>query len=117
MTIFIACLGLFGLVAFTAQQRNKEIGIRKIAGASVVGIVALLSKDFIKLVIIGFVLAVPITYYSMTQWLLNFAYRTGISINIFIMSGSLALIIALFTVGWQSFKAALANPVKSLRSE
>ncbi|HZY80791.1 MAG TPA: ABC transporter permease [Cyclobacteriaceae bacterium] len=117
MTVFIACLGLFGLVAFTAQQRKKEIGIRKISGASVAGIVVLLSKDFAKLVIIGLVLAVPITYYSMSQWLLNFAYRTGISAGIFILSGAIALIIALLTVGWQSLTAAMANPVKSLRSE
>jgi len=117
MTIFIACLGLFGLVAFTAQQRRKEVGIRKISGATATGIVALLSKDFLKLVIIGFVLAVPITYYFMSEWLLNFSYRTGISAGIFAVSGALALMIALLTVGWQSFKAAIANPVKSLRSE
>lgn len=117
MTIFIACLGLFGLVAFTAQQRWKEIGIRKISGASATGIIALLSKDFLKLVLIGFVLAVPITYYVMSQWLEGFAYRTGIGVGIFALSGGIALFIALLTVGWQSFKAATANPVKSLRSE
>jgi putative ABC transport system permease protein len=117
MTIFIACLGLFGLVAFTAQQRRKEIGIRKIAGASATTIVALLSKDFVKLVLIGFVLAVPLTWYSMSQWLENFPNRTGIGAGIFALSGSIALVIALLTVGWQSFKAAVANPVASLRSE
>jgi putative ABC transport system permease protein len=117
MTIFIACLGLFGLVAFTAQQRRKEIGIRKIAGASSATIVTLLSKDFVKLVLIGFVLAVPLTWYFMSQWLENFPYRTGISVGIFAISGSIALLIALLTVGWQSIKAAIANPVASLRSE
>ncbi|MBT1707358.1 ABC transporter permease [Fulvivirgaceae bacterium PWU5] len=117
MAIFIACLGLFGLVAFTAQQRTKEIGMRKVLGASVTGIVALLSKDFLKLVIVGFVLAVPVTIYIMNQWLANFAYRTEISIGTFVLSGALALLIALLTVSWQSFKAATANPVKSLRSE
>jgi putative ABC transport system permease protein len=117
MTIFIACLGLFGLVAFTAQQRTKEIGMRKVLGASAMGIVTLLSRDFVKLVIIGFVLAVPITFYIMSQWLENFAYRTGIDVNVFLLSGGLALMIAMITVGWQSFRAAIANPVKSLRSE
>ncbi|MGC3944788.1 MAG: ABC transporter permease [Chryseolinea sp.] len=117
ITIFIACLGLFGLVAFTAQQRWKEIGIRKVAGASAAGIIALLSKDFLKLVMIGFVLAVPITYYVMSQWLEGFANRQDIGVGIFALSGAIALFIALLTVGWQSFKAATANPVKSLRSE
>lgn len=117
MTIFIACLGLFGLVAFTAQQRTKEIGVRKVLGATVAGIVALLSKDFLKLVIIGFVLAVPITWYIMTQWLANFAYRTDISIGILTLSGLAALLIALATVSGQALKAAVANPVNSLRNE
>jgi putative ABC transport system permease protein len=117
MTIFIACLGLFGLVTFTAQQRRKEIGIRKISGASATTIVALLSKDFVKLVIAGFVLAVPLTFYSMSQWLETFPYRIGIGVGIFALSGSIALLVALLTVGWQSFKAAIANPVASLRSE
>lgn len=117
ITIFIACLGLFGLVAFTAQQRWKEIGIRKISGASATGIITLLSKDFLKLVMIGFVLAVPVTYYVMSQWLEGFAIRRDIDMGIFVLSGGIALFIALLTVGWQSFKAATANPVKSLRSE
>lgn len=117
LTIFIACLGLFGLVAFTSQRRWKEIGIRKISGASATGIITLLSKDFLKLVVIGFVLAVPITYYIMSQWLQGFAYRMQIGVGIFLISGGIALFIALLTVGWQSFKAATANPVKSLRSE
>jgi putative ABC transport system permease protein len=117
MSIFIACLGLFGLVAFTAQQRTKEIGMRKVLGATVSGIVALLSKDFLKLVVLGFLLAVPITWYVMNQWLENFAYRTDISIGILSLAGLIALIIALATVTVQSLKAALANPVNSLRNE
>lgn len=117
MSIFIACLGLFGLVAFTAQQRNKEIGVRKVLGASVTGIVALLGKDFLLLVVIGFALAIPLTLYIMNQWLTNFANRTDIGIGTFALAGLLALVIALATVSWQSIKAAVANPVKSLRSE
>ncbi len=116
MTILITCLGLFGLVAFTAQQRAKEIGMRKVLGATVTSIVGLLSRDFLKLVLIGFVIAVPVTWYSMTKWLENFAYRTEISVTIFIVSGAIAMFVALATVSLQSIKAALANPVKSLRS-
>lgn len=117
MSIFIACLGLFGLVAFTAQQRTKEIGMRKVLGASVAGIVALLGKDFLILVLIGFALAVPVTLYTMSRWLENFAYRTDIGFGIFALAGLMAVIIALATVSWQSFRAAIANPVKSLRNE
>jgi putative ABC transport system permease protein len=117
MTIFIACLGLFGLVAFTAQQRTKEIGMRKVLGATVPNIVGLLSKDFLKLVLIGFILAVPITWYIMNQWLENFAYRTNINVWVFILSGVAAMLIAIVTVSWQSFRAATANPVQSLRSD
>lgn len=117
MTIFIACLGLFGLVAFTAQQRTKEIGMRKVLGATVMSIVGLLSKDFLKLVILGFILAVPLTVYVMNQWLSNFAYHTDIGPGIFIVSGIVAIFIAIATVSWQSFRAATANPVRSLRSE
>jgi putative ABC transport system permease protein len=117
MAIFIACLGLFGLVAFTAQQRTKEIGMRKVLGATVPNIVGLLSKDFLKLVVVGFVLAVPVTWYTMSKWLENFAYRTEISAWILLMSGAIAMMIALMTVSWQSFMAAVANPVQSLRNE
>lgn len=117
MATFIACLGLLGLVAFTAQQRTKEIGMRKVLGASAVDIVALLSKDFLKLVVVGFILAVPITWYTMDQWLNNFAYREEVSFGVLALAGGLALLIALITVSWQSLKAALANPVNSLRSE
>lgn len=117
MAIFIACLGLLGLVAFTAQQRTKEIGMRKVLGATVTNIVALLSKDFLKLVVIGFVLAVPVTLYTMNQWLENFAYRIDINVGIFLLSGLVALLIAMATISWQSISAALANPVDSLRNE
>lgn len=117
MSIFIACLGLFGLVAFTAQQRTKEIGMRKVLGASVAGIVTLLGKDFLILVLIGFVLSIPVTFYIMNKWLENFAYRINIGIGTFALAGLMAVIIALATVSWQSIKAAVANPVKSLRSE
>jgi putative ABC transport system permease protein len=117
MTIFIACLGLFGLVAFTAQQRTKEIGMRKVLGASVPDVVALLSKDFLKLVLIGFVVAVPVTLYTMNQWLEKFAYRTEIGITTFLIAGSVAIFIALVTVSWQALKAAMANPINSLKHE
>ncbi len=117
MTIFIACLGLFGLVAFTAQQRTKEIGMRKVLGATVSNIVSLLSKDFLKLVLFGFILAIPVTWYVMNQWLENFAYRTSISAWVYIISGVAAMLVAILTVSWQSFKAATANPVQSLRNE
>jgi putative ABC transport system permease protein len=117
MAIFIACLGLLGLVAFTAQQRTKEIGLRKVLGATVTNIVTLLSKDFLKLVTAGFLIAVPIAWYTMSQWLENFAYRIQIGAGIFVISGVVALLIALLTVSWQSVKAALANPVNSLRNE
>jgi putative ABC transport system permease protein len=117
MATFIACLGLLGLVAFTAQQRTKEIGMRKVLGASATNIVALLSKDFLKLVVVGFILAVPITWYIMNQWLENFAYRTEVSAGVVALAGGSAILIALLTVSWQSFKAAIANPVDSLRSE
>ncbi|MEX0721018.1 MAG: ABC transporter permease, partial [Balneolaceae bacterium] len=115
IAIFIACLGLFGLAAFSAEKRTKEIGIRKVLGASVANIVGLLSKDFIKLVTIGFVIAIPIAWYAMNTWLADFAYRIEIGPGIFVLAGSAALIIALLTVSWQSIKAAIANPVNSLK--
>lgn len=117
IAIFISCLGLFGLAAYTAQTRTREIGVRKVLGSSVVGIVELLAKDFIKLVLIGVVIAVPISWYSMSKWLEDFAYRVEIQWWIFAVSGFLALAVALLTVSFQSIKAALMNPVKSLRSE
>jgi len=117
MAIFISCLGLFGLAAFSAEQRNKEIGIRKVLGASVTGIVELLSKDFLKLTLIAIVIATPIAWWAMDKWLQNFAYKISISWWMFALAGLLAVAIAFFTVSFQAIKAALTNPVKSLRSE
>lgn len=115
--IFIACMGLFGLAFFMAEQRTKEIGVRKVLGASVPGIVLLLSKEFTKWVLVANIIAWPIAWYVMSKWLQNFAYRVNIGIWVFILSASLALMIALITVSYQSIKAALANPVESLRYE
>ncbi|WP_128543310.1 ABC transporter permease [Larkinella soli] len=117
LSIFIACLGLFGLAAFMAQQRTKEIGVRKVLGASVAGIVLLLSKDFLKLVLIAIVIASPLAWYAMKSWLADFAYRIDIEWWMFVLAGLLAIGIALLTVSIQSIKAALMNPVHSLRSE
>ncbi len=117
VSIFICCLGLFGLMHLAAQQRTKEIGIRKVLGASVSQIVALLSKDFLQLVLVAFVIATPIAWYVMNQWLQDFAYRIEISWWVFALAGVSALTIALFTVSFQAIKAALANPVKSLRND
>ncbi len=117
IAIFIACLGLFGLSAFAISQRVKEIGVRKVLGANVPGIVALISKDFLKLVMIASVIAFPIAWYAMDKWLQGFAYRINIQWWVFILAAIAALLIALITVGFQAMKAALANPVKSLRTE
>jgi len=115
--IFIACLGLLGLSLFATTQRTKEIGVRKVLGASVSNIVLLLSKDFIKLIIIAFVIASPVAWFVMHEWLQDFAYRINISWWVFALAGFLAIIIALATISFQAIKAAVANPVKSLRSE
>ena len=117
MAIIISCLGLFGLSAFSAEQRTKEIGVRKVLGASEVGIVTLLSKDFVKLVGIAFVIAAPIAWWAMSKWLQVFAYRVSITWWMLAAAGVIALVICLVTVGFQALKAAMANPVKSLRSE
>ncbi|AKD58627.1 hypothetical protein SD10_18495 [Spirosoma radiotolerans] len=117
IAILISCMGLFGLATFTAQQRTKEIGVRKVLGASVASIVTLLSKDFLKLVIVALVLASPIAWWAMNQWLKDFAYKVDLSWWVFALAGILAIAIALVTVGFQSIKAALLNPVRSLRSE
>jgi putative ABC transport system permease protein len=117
IAIIISALGLFGLAAFTAEQRTKEIGIRKVLGASVQQITALLSKDFVKLVIIAIVIASPIAWWAMNKWLQDFAYRINLGAWIFIAAASLALLIALASVSFQAIKAAIANPVKSLRTE
>jgi putative ABC transport system permease protein len=117
LAIFIACLGIFGLASYTATQRTKEIGIRKVLGASVSSIVLLLSKDFTRLVLLAFLIAAPIAWYMMKQWLHNFAYSIDIGPGVFIISGLLALFIAWLTVSYQSIKTALMNPIKSLRNE
>ena len=117
VAVLIACLGLFGLSVFAAEQRTKEIGVRKVMGASVAGITTLLAKDFLKPVLISILIASPLAWYGMSRWLQEFAYKIDIEWWTFALSGLLAITIALATVGFQSVKAALANPVKSLRSE
>ena len=117
IAIFIACLGLFGLSAFTISQRIKEIGIRKVLGASVSTIVTLLSKDFLKLVIISAIIAFPIAWFAMSKWLQDFAYRIDMPWWVFLAAGIIAALIALLTISFQAIKAAIANPVKSLRTE
>ena len=117
LTIFVACLGLFGLAKFTAEQRTKEIGIRKVLGASVAGIVNLLSIDFLKLVLAAFIIASPIAWYIMNKWLQDFAYRINITAWVFVLAALLAVVITIMTVSFQAMKAAVANPVKSLRTE
>ncbi len=117
LAIFISCLGLFGLAAFTAEQRIKEIGIRKVLGASVSDVVAMLSKGFLKLVFVAALIAFPIAWWLTSKWLQDFAYRIDVGWQVFALAGFLALLIALLTVSFQAVKAALANPVKSLRTE
>ena len=117
LAIIISCLGLFGLAAYTAERRTKEIGIRKVLGASVSGITSLLSKDFLKLVLVSCVIAFPFAWWMMDNWLLYYQYRIEISWWIFLIAGAAAILIALLTVSFQAIKAAIANPVKSLRTE
>lgn len=117
VAIFISCLGLFGLSAYTAQVRTKEIGVRKVLGASVMGIIRLLGIDFIKLVMIAIFIAVPISWYTMYKWLQEFAYKIDIGLAVFALATGIAVCIALLTISFQSVKAAIANPVKSLRSD
>jgi len=117
LIIFLACLGLFGLVSFTAEQRVKEIGIRKVLGASISNIITLISKDYLGLVMVAICIASPIAWYAMNKWLQDFAYRISIQWWVFALTGVLALLIAFITVSFQSVKAAIANPVESLRSE
>jgi len=117
LAIGLACLGLLGLITFTTHQRTKEIGIRKLLGASVPGIIALLSKDFLKLVLIAFVISVPVSWWVMNKWLQDFAYRIHISWWAFAVAGIAAILIALITVSFQAIKAAISNPVNSLRTE
>lgn len=117
LAVFVACLGLFGLAAFTAEQRTKEIGVRKVLGASIPNIIMLLSKEFLILVLISNIIAWPIAYYLMELWLQNFAYHIDLSLLTFIAGGLLALLIALATVSLLAFKAARSNPVDALRYE
>ena len=117
LAVFISCLGLFGLAAYTAERRTKEIGIRKVLGASVAGLTGLLAKEFLQLVIMSCFIAFPLAWWFMHQWLQNYAYRTTIQYWIFALAGCAALLIALITISFQAIKAAIANPVKSLRSE
>jgi putative ABC transport system permease protein len=117
LALFIAVLGLVGLSAFTAQQRSKEISIRKVLGANVSQLIFLLSKDFLRLVLVAVVIAVPVAWYFMGKWLEDFAYRTDMNPLIFVGAALTAILVALFTVSYLSYKAAQANPIKSLRSE
>lgn len=117
LTIFISCLGLFGLATYMAENRTREIGIRKVLGASVTSITVLISRDFIKLVLIALVIATPVAWYSMDTWLKGFSYRVRITGTVFLVAGVLAVGIALLTVSYQAIRAAIANPVKSLRSD
>jgi putative ABC transport system permease protein len=117
LTILVACLGLFGLATYTAEKRTKEIGIRKVLGASVTQVTRMLSKEFLKLVFIACIIAFPLSYWAMNKWLQSFAYRINISWWMFVVAGVAALLIALLTVSFQAIKAAIANPVESLRSE
>jgi putative ABC transport system permease protein len=117
IAILISCLGLFGLAAFSAEQRIKEIGVRKVLGASVGNIISLLSKDFLKLVGIAILIASPLAWFAMNKWLQDFAYRTTIGWEVFAATTAIALFIAVLTVSFQAIRAAVANPVKSLRTE
>jgi putative ABC transport system permease protein len=117
LAIAISCLGLLGLASYSTYQRTREIGIRKVLGASTPGIVNMLSIDFMKLVSISFLIATPVAWYFMHKWLQDFAYRIDIHWWVFAISGILAMVIAITTISFQAIKAAIANPVKSLRSE
>jgi putative ABC transport system permease protein len=117
ITILISCLGLFGLAAFTAQKRQKEISVRKVIGASVSNIVTMLSKDFLALIFVALLIAIPVSWWAANEWLQSFAYRVNISPLIFIITAFAVVLITFITISFQSIKAAIANPVKSLRTE
>ena len=117
LTILISCLGLFGLATYDTERRTKEIGIRKVLGANTKGLVALLAKDFLKLVTIAIILASPVAWLLMSRWLQDFTYRISIEWWVFVLAGVVALFTALVTVSFQAIKAAMSNPVKSLRNE
>ncbi|HEX8279510.1 MAG TPA: FtsX-like permease family protein, partial [Segetibacter sp.] len=117
LTIFISCLGLFGLATYMAESRIKEIGVRKVLGASVAGITTLLSIEFLRLVFVSIILAAPVAWWAMDQWLQDYTYRVQIQWWVFAMAGIVSILIAVITVSFQAIKAAIANPVKSLRTE
>ena len=117
LAIFICCLGLFGLVATSIERRRKEIGIRKVLGASLQQLLLLMSKEFLWLVALAFVVAIPIAWWGMNKWLQNYSYRTNVSVGVFALVGMVILFIALLTVCLNASRAALSNPVKTLRSE
>lgn len=117
LTIFISCLGLFGLATYMAETRIKEIGVRKVLGASVTGITFLISKDFLRLVLIAFLVAAPVAFWSMYTWLKNYSYRVAIHWWVFVLAGAVSFFVALGTISYQAIRAAIANPVKSLRAE
>ena len=117
LAIFISCLGLYGLASFTAEQRVKEIGVRKVLGASVISLWQLLSKDFVMLVLIASAIAIPVAWYFMNEWLKSYQYKISIGLGIFVSVVLLSIVITLITVSSQAIKAALANPAKSLRTE
>ena len=117
LAIFIACIGLMGLAAYATQQRIREIGIRKVLGASISGIVSMLSVDFLKLILFASLVAFPIAWFAMHNWLQNFAYRITINWLVFILAAGISILIAMLTISFQAIKAALMNPIKSLRSE
>ena len=117
VSIVLSCLGLFGLITYSAEQRTKEIGLRKVLGASEPGIICMMTKDFLKWVLAANLLAWPVAWVAMNKWLQNFAYRIDLTVWPFLLSGLMALVIALLTVGWQAVRAARANPVEALRYE
>ena len=117
LAILISCLGLFGLAAYTAEQRTKEIGIRKVMGASVPGIVVLLSKEYAKWVLVANVIAWPVSYFLMNGWLQDYHYRIGLGVPIFLLAAAISVMIAQLTVSYQAIRAARSNPVNSLRYE
>jgi len=117
LAIIISCLGLLGLAMFSSEQRKKEIGVRKVLGASVSQIVSLFTSEFVKLVIIAFIIGTPVAWYIMNNWLQGFAYKVMLSWWIFLLAGSISIFIALLTVSWQAIQSAIANPVESLRTE
>jgi putative ABC transport system permease protein len=117
LAIVIACLGLFALTSFTAEQRTKEIGIRKVLGASITSIVVLLSKEFGKLIIIAFIIASPLAWYAVSWWLKGYIYKVEVGFLVYLLAGLLSFAVAWITMGYQSIKAATSNPINSLRSE